>query len=661
MADLYSVIAGIQPDQQDILEAELLAKQILEANFPNLDLREGTGIRDLTIRPAAFILSLCKKGLDVFFDQRTISNIDNTSSTETVDSILANLFLTRNLGIQAVINVRLYFARQKAITLTTNTSFSTDGKLLFFPVISTTYPSSALQLDVYQNEYYIDVDLIAAEKGTDYNIGSGSLLYFSNFDPLFLHGEINYLAQASTSPETNSEFIARASTAISTRNLINKPSIDSALRQEFNILNRVVTVGAGDPEIFRDQVEVLGSVGISRLASSMSLTNSNTKMSVVLPNHGFILGQLVNVIEFGPVTAPNNRFNFTRVPVTDIVDTNTFKISTASGAFDIRSFSPPNVAPVELNTFVHQGGSVDVYCAEDLSVTLTKVTLDSTGKAKVQGPNYKILRSAVSSTAEADTVPANYPFTVTFPGHSTRSDISLSQAVGTNVLTLTASGHCLTEGLMVNITGWPSISSDLYLQVSDIVDENNVVLGRNLPNFVVETNANPQLKYVYPRKDTGFSTRQELVVDFGSAQAGKTATLELYHFNDLDSIQNYLELSENRVICADLLARGFDIYILDIDLVVYDTVAPSTGECSSIISSFLKSLTPGQEFILADLVAELTAKGITKLKTPLAVTYRHYTKELFPVQAGVVRDVVKPLNSHTIFTLGNIQSSIEST
>jgi hypothetical protein len=166
MADLYSVISGIEPDSQDIVEAELLAKQIIEANFPDIDLREGTGVRDLVLRPSAFLLALCKKGYDYYFSQNTLAGIDDNSPTDVVDGLLGNLFLTRNTGTYATISVRLYFARQKSVSLTTSTSFSTDGSLLFFPAATTTYPALALQYDSYQNEYFLDVDLIAGEKGS---------------------------------------------------------------------------------------------------------------------------------------------------------------------------------------------------------------------------------------------------------------------------------------------------------------------------------------------------------------------------------------------------------------------------------------------------------------------------------------------------------------
>ena len=36
MASLYSVIPGLVPTTQEIIEAELLAKQVLEGKFPDL-------------------------------------------------------------------------------------------------------------------------------------------------------------------------------------------------------------------------------------------------------------------------------------------------------------------------------------------------------------------------------------------------------------------------------------------------------------------------------------------------------------------------------------------------------------------------------------------------------------------------------------------------
>lgn len=648
MADLYSVISGIQPDQQDIVEAELLAKQILEANFPDMDLREGTGIRDLVLRPSAFLLALCKKGFNYYFDQSTLSNITDESSTEFVDGIMSNLFLSRNLGTQAVINARLYFAtNQTTITLFSNTSFSTDGTLLFYPAETTSYIGSTLEYDSYLNEYYLDIDLVAADKGEEYNISSGSLLYFSNFNPYFLHGEVNYLVQSSIDPETNTQFIERASTAISTRNLINKPSIDNVLRQEFNYLNRIVTIGANDLEMHRDQVEVNGFVGEGVLATSMALSDGDTKMLVNLPDHGFILGQKVTLIESsgGTPLVINN------VSISTVVDDDFFKI-TLPITVTPRVFAAPYVHPVEDSIYVHQGGAVDVHCGETLETSRIQLTLDGDGRAPIEGAVLSVIRSPESEGPIPDTVPEVAPFTVEYPGHSSRSDFLISED-GPNV-SVQMSSHCLSIGRTVRIVGWPQIASDIKFTVTQLINEDVVVLKSTASSYTVGSGLTPILYYTHPLKDVGFSSRQQLVVDFGSGQANGKASMEIIKFSNMDSVQGFLELSDNRVLCNDILARGFDVCFLNFEVVVYDSAAPLSSEVSEILDTYLSSLSPGSEFILSNAVAKLTDSGIDRIRTPMMVTYSYRTKDMFTPTTGTVTDIFKPLNSTTIFVVGNV-------
>lgn len=649
MADLYSILAGIEPDQQDIIEAELLAKQILEAKFPDLDLREGTAIRDLTLRPSAFLLALCKRGFDFYFSQNTLSGISDTSSSDIVDGLLGNLFLTRNLGTQAVINARLYFAREKSVTLTSSIGFSTDGSLFFFPVLSTTYPVEAMQYDSYENEWYVDVDLIAAEKGESYNISSGSLLYFTNFDPFFLRAEINYLAQSSTAPETNTEFINRAESAISTRNLINIPSIDNKIRQDFNDIQRVVTIGSGTPEMYRDQVEVTGFLGTTRTGTFMSFTDSNTTFTIVLTNHNFVVGQLINVLEnLGNPSA----IEIKRVPVSTVIDSSTFKIVLPQ-TYAPRALAAPIITPVEEDIYIHQGGVADVTCGESVETIRSKFTTDVNGKFEVEGAVYEITRSATPE-GDPDTVPGVSSFSVSYPGTTTVTNISVTQNVD-GTLTVVMPNHPLSIGRTVKLTDWPQSGSTTYRVVTDVLGIDSVKLNKRLP-LASPVSPGPSLAitYVDPRSDVGFSDRQKLIVDFGNPQANKTATMEIKRFDRISDVQAYLELPENKVICSDLLARGYDFYSLSFDIDIYDTTLPSTAQVSDIIAKFLEKMEPGQEFILADLVAELTANGISKLKTPLTVTYKYYNKDWLHHATGTSTDVIECFNSTTIFLLNSV-------
>lgn len=654
MSDLYTIIAGIQPDQQEILEAELLAKHVLETSYPDLDLREGTGLRDLVIRPSAFLLAICKKGIDFYFSQNTIDKVASDTSTEVVDDLLSNLFLSRNTGTYAVINARLYFGRPKTITLNTTMSFSTDGALLFFPAITATYPDSALLFDSFQNEWYLDVDLVAGERGPSYNIGSGSLLYFTNFDPYFLHGEINYLSSSSTAPESNADFIARAKSSISTRNLINIPSIESRLKADFNYLNRVKTIGAGQVETYRDQVKVRGGPIQSYYPSNMSLSDGDTLLVITQPGHSFLVGQRLDVVETG--TSPT-KLVLRNVSIVTVVSGDSYKVGLPV-TIPSRSFFPPVVTLVEDDIFIHQGGMVDIYCSETLTKSLVQLTLDSTGKASVIG-GHSMVRSSASGSGTADTVPFVTAYTTTFSGHVLESAVSFSQD-GDGTITVLFKNHPMSLGRMVKIDGWPQTTSHLYYTVTSIVDQDHFKVGRDIDPLVVDSGLTPSLTYVYPAYDTGFSSLHSVTVDFGVGFANGTCSFFIDKFDNLDSIQSYLDLEENRVVCADYLARGYDTYLIDIILTSYGDTIPASGLASSLVAGFFSKLAPGQNFILSDLVAVLTSNGISMIKTPLGVTYKYYTKDMFPPKTGTVVDVLIPETSTSIYIINSVSSILDT-
>jgi hypothetical protein len=647
MADLYSVIAGIEPDQQDILEAELLARQILAAQFPDLDLREGTGARDLVIRPAAFILALCKKGSDYYFSQNTLAAVTDITPVDIVDGIMGNLFLTRKLGTYAIVNARLFFARNKAITISTTTSFSTDGKLLFFPATAVSLPANALAYDQYQDEYYLDVDLIAADKGTAYNISSGSLLYFSNFDPYFLHAEINYLSQESTASETNTQFISRAETAISSRNLINTPSIAYNLTSNFNYIHRLASVGAGDIYMHRDQMYVRGTQGVTKFTTSAVLVNSNTQVQMAVASHGFIVGQTINAVEAGSGLVLQSAV------IATIVDANNFIVNLgfSTGSRTLGVFSLYSIDP---DTYVHTGGMVDVYVGDTTTIAPITLHLDGAGNATVPGPIYSL--SQINGTV-GDTVPYPTAFTTSFSGYASRGDISISQDGSTHIITVVVKNHPLTVGRLVQIDNYPSNGVTSTFAISSILDANTVTLGDSyLPIYTV-TGTSPVLRYVDPRKDTGFSESQQLTVSFGFGQANRVVTLSASSFDKVANIQSYLSLDTNRVLCGNLLARGFDIYLINLSLFSYESPLPTTGTIASIVTPYLAGLTPGVDLISLDLFAKLSDGGVTSLATSSTIYSQLYSKDMFAPVNKTVTDVLRVSSRLTVFVLGDITIS----
>lgn len=795
MANFYSVLPGLQPTQQQILEAELLALQIIQAQYPDLDLREGTGLRDLLLRPSAMMLAVVRLGLDYYFSQNTISGISNTTPTDIVDSILSNWFMTRNLGTRAVISARLYFARQKIVSLTTDIYFSTDNVSKFFPQQASTFQPSALTYDSYQNEYYIDVNLVAQSEGTQYNIGSGSLLYFSNFDPYFLHAEINYLVDSSVASETNTQFINRAQNAISTRNLINNPSISANLQSNFNYLNQIVSIGMGDPEMIRDQIQAIFQPELPRLVTQ--LTSSGTTATAILANHGFNSGQVVTISGAYPTTY-NGTYSIT---VTDTA-TFTYQMATAATTATVK----PTVQSVTAPLLIHNGGMVDIYCGNTISTSIVQLTTDQYGNADLTGPIYAFSRSSVSGGSANDTIPFNATVTATsttidapdgvlqvaapLHGLATGQIVNVSgitqtiaiQSISCSAITVTvvANNHGLTTGTSVTVQNVtpiqyngtytitvvdantfnyvvsfniqspgsgssmrimnPSLAASFPITVlnpnsfnvvmpvlwRNSVNVNNAVITYpvkytvqnkymqsqmitsmtcsgttvivTIPNHGITSNryvtitgsadpgyngtwrvtdalnkdqfqftvpsslandagTNAVCSSVIPMDDFGFSSRQDLVIGFGPAYANSTASFQISFFDTIDSVQTYLSNSTNRVLCGDLLARGFNFYLINVGVTAYNGTSPDATVISASVNKYLGTMNPGDIFIVSDLMAQLNSDGITNIKTPVSITYTQYTRDLIPPVTGSITDYLDPNDRTNIFILNTVTTN----
>lgn len=788
MSDLYSVIPGLQPTAQELLEGELLCKQILEAKFPELELREGTGLRDLVLRPSALLFALVKKATDYYFTQNTITGVDDTTPSEVVDAILSNWFLNRNIGTRSVINVRLYFARKKNVSISSDNYFSTDNTYKFFPQESISYAAESLAYDSYSNEYYIDTDLTAESEGLQYNLSSGSLLYFANFDPYFLRAEINYLKTESINSETNSEFISRSKTAISTRNLINSPSIDARLRDAFNYITRLVPIGMGDPEMVRDQIKAIFEPETPRTPDSV--VRAMNIVTVEMPSHGYFTGQKLEMANAFP-TDYNGQYSITKVDN----GTFTYEVSTTPGSV----VQVPDITAVNAPIYIHNGGMVDIYCSDKLATSTIQLTLDDFGRATLTGPIYNVKRSAISAgdsddslasivtkivsevdivgttatvittvphtfvlsdkvvitgatqkqelislsstgitasamlydhgyqvgnmvtiseatpegyngTFEIVSVTENYfqytlkgpistsatgrfysdvnlingiktltavtdnTFTFNIPQASTvhvYGDVNASVPVNYTIIhdntytkpfeyisssgtevTVDSYRHGYTHGRYITISNCGVDAYNGTWFIKTIVNDSRFLF--DLPTSVIDSSAQGLLTSTIPWKDYGFSQKQSMTIDFGGQHANQTASFEIDYFQNLDSIQTYLDSPINRVVCADYLAKGFNFYQLNVEVTSYNEVMPDVSLVDTIIRSYLSGLVAGETFIMSDMVSKLRLNGVINIQTPPKVTYKKYTRDLSPVETGTIKDILDPNDRTSVFLLDNV-------
>lgn len=626
------------------MEAELSAQQILKAKYPDIDLRQGTGIRDLVIRPSATLLALVNKALVFYFQQNDINSVTDNTPQEYVDKMMSNWFLTRKVGIQAIINARMYFAKPKNVNFYSDITFSVDGKLKFSPLTSVTFAASQLTFDSGSNQYYVDVDLIAEKPGIEYNITTGSLLYFSNFDPYFLHAEINYLREGAQDVETNSEFIARAKNAISTRNNINVPSIATNLQDNFTNIPEVLTVGYGDAEMIRDQIKVLvpgvtdpvwvHDGGCADIFCRTPLSNSIVQLLSDSTGKILMTGSVYNLFrsQISGGSEEDTIPVLKNLPITSI---------TSSG----------NLATVTcINHGLKTGDQITV-----IGATPTGYNIVST--ATVTGIDtftYPIVGPLTSPATGTLTVNVSMPYTVSNTHWVSATPTSITRS-GTTA-TVTYPNHGLMVRERFKILGASQSAYNGTFKIDEIV---------NRDSFTFTVSGSPAtpasgslvLKFVDRQNEVGFSDRQSLTIDFGIANANKTASFNIAYHQNQDGIQTYLHDKSNRVICADLLSRGFNLTLLDIVITAYNGPVPDAVLANDVSIAYLAGLHPGEPFVMSDLLSKLYAANIKTIQTPLGITYTKYWNDLFDTTSGTILDVLTPDDSLNIFVVNSITTT----
>ena len=257
-ASFLDTLSEIVVTKEDILKSESFSKQYLSSIFPDLDLRDNVALSDLVIRPTSVLLAMIEKGLTAYFNSNSLVGVTDDTPEADVDRLMSNLFLSRLVGSNSVIRARLYFLRgDRDVFVSDNNTFSADNSNFFKPVVDTFIPSNSLVYDGTKDEYYYDLDLISVQQTDESNLEDGDLIYHSQVDPYFIQATVLYLSTRAVPAETNLEFISRSYSAISTRNLINTPSIVSAVLNLFNYIKKIQPVGMGEPEMRRDLVSIV--------------------------------------------------------------------------------------------------------------------------------------------------------------------------------------------------------------------------------------------------------------------------------------------------------------------------------------------------------------------------------------------------------------------
>jgi hypothetical protein len=303
---------------------------------------------------------------------------------------------------------------------------------------------------------------------------------------------------------------------------------------------------------------------------------------------------------------------------------------------------------------MHIGGKVDIYSRYGLASSVVQVVADSNGVIHLTGPIYSVLRSVISGGSDPDTIDSGASFTTTNANFISFTGASASYSNG--IITVSKDKHGFSAGRRIKLSGFvDSRFNGIYVVKTTAFGSLTVSGG-----VTGMTTSTGTLSGMSPENDVNFSTRQDLMLNFGGGNAGKTASFLISYFDGIDSLQTYLDSADNRVVCGDYLARGYNLYKLTFSLVSYEAVAPSIALCETTVDAYLKSLLPGQPFIMSDLQAALFDAGIRALQTPLTVTYSLYDRDCVDVITGTITDALNPNDSTAIFVQESLSISTAS-
>ena len=247
---------------------EYLTEQVPEASFA-----EGSAVRDLVIKAFAPMYAYLKAEADRISLLQSISRIqeelanggtsalEDVDTSQAIDSILSNWFVSRNSGQRATGIAQLHFTRKSTVNIRRDARLWRTTTLAFYP--DTTSDSIVITENQLRPTYdtrgrlvdYVAViPIVAAKVGDLYQFDAGRFIRIEVQGglPFFAYAEHQQPIGGGTSVEATEDYIERAETAIAVRNLVNNRSIDAVLPDVVPEVSKQLTVGMGEPEMVRD-------------------------------------------------------------------------------------------------------------------------------------------------------------------------------------------------------------------------------------------------------------------------------------------------------------------------------------------------------------------------------------------------------------------------
>ncbi len=252
---------GIDPFTVDL--STFVATRMQQA-FPDIANQEEDAVTDLLNKPVTLLWDpVVRENIRV---RQNLSFADPTQMTnEEADALGANFFSTRKRGFFSRGVGRILFSQAQNASISPANFFTSKGGLHFFPIQTQSIRTEEMILNITADGlYYFDINVIAEDAGTQYNIGPNELISVANV-PSATRVLNTRRFRSGEKEETAQEFISRVKQELSERSLVTLRGVAAKLVDGFPEINRLNVVGFNDPEMQRD---IIKGGGLGELMAS---------------------------------------------------------------------------------------------------------------------------------------------------------------------------------------------------------------------------------------------------------------------------------------------------------------------------------------------------------------------------------------------------------
>lgn len=255
-------MATIEIDAQDVQRAKRFLVSFLQEQIEDADFSPGSVTHDHTVGALAAIYAYLRAELErsrqLASPRRIVEIEDDEEYNQGVLNLLSTLFITQSAGTRVRGTATLHFSQPHdgAIPLSTRFVYTDNVVFELDATASFTYSSD----DFYPNvapdgsiaDYILRVPVIAREVGAAYRVQAGTFAAVTRFSVYQTYAEFEEDLAGGAEPATAEELLATAGTAISTRDLTSKRSIEFLLTNQFPAIDRLLVYGMGDAGMLRD-------------------------------------------------------------------------------------------------------------------------------------------------------------------------------------------------------------------------------------------------------------------------------------------------------------------------------------------------------------------------------------------------------------------------